>query len=72
MERQPEETFEQLIGARWREEDFVKKVADGYQANLFEEYAKGVDALEGVEKQVLQTQPQDVGNVGTIGAVHIV
>ena len=64
VERKPGETFEQLIGSRWREEDFVQKVANGYQANLYEEYAKGVEALYAVEKHVLRQQAVDVGKAG--------
>ena len=65
-ERKPGETFEQLIGSRWREDDFVKKVATGYQAGLYEEYAKGVEALNAVEKDVLRKQAADVGKAGTV------
>ena len=72
VERKPGETFEQLIGSRWREEDFVKKVANGYQADLYEEYAKGVEALEAVEKEVLRKQSVDVGKAGTTGAGEVV
>ena len=68
VERKPGEIFEQLIGSRWREEDFVEKVANGYQADLYEEYAKGVEALDAAEKEVLKRQAADVEKAGTTGA----
>ena len=53
MERRKGETFEELVGGRWREEDFVKKVAEGYQQGIFEKYSVGVKGLEAVEREVL-------------------
>ena len=70
-ERKPGETFEQLIGGRWKEDEFVKKVADGYQADLYKAYEKGVEALDAVEKEVLKMQVVDVGKSGTTGAAQI-
>ena len=58
MEGQQGETFEQLIGARWKEEDFVKRVADGYQAGIFEQYAGAVEGLMAVEREVLKGERQ--------------
>ena len=71
VERKPGEKFEQLIGARWREEDFVKKVADGYQKGLYERYEKGVEALDAVEKEVLRRQQMNVKKAGVSGAGQI-
>ncbi len=58
------ERFEELIGRRWREEAFVKRVADGYDGKLYEEYEKGVEALEVVEKEVLRGGGVYVGTSG--------
>ena len=71
VERKPGETFEELIGERWREEEFVKKVADGYQEERYKVYEKGVEALEKVEKEVLYKQAVDVGKAGTSGAGQV-
>lgn len=71
MERKAGETFEQLIGARWREEDFVEKIAEGYQKDLYEEYEKGVEALEAAEKEILRCQKADAGEAGTSGAGQV-
>ena len=60
VERKPEETFEDFISSRWREDDFVEKIADGYQEEIFRFYEKGVDGLLAVEKDVLKKQAMDV------------
>jgi len=54
VERRRGETFEQLIGERWREEEFVKRVAEGYQRGVFERYAAAVEGLAAVEREVLR------------------
>jgi len=72
VERKLNETFEQLVGSRWREEEFVKKVADGYQAGLFDKYEKGLEALNAVEQEVLTTQEKDAERAGTTGAGRVV
>lgn len=71
VERKLGETFEELIGGRWREEEFVKKVANGYQRELYEEYESGVEALDAVEKEVLREQAIDVGKAGTTGSGQV-
>lgn len=48
-----------MIGSRWREEEFVEKVADGYQEDKFRYYEKGVDGLEAVETDVLREQAKE-------------
>ena len=71
-ERRPGETFEQLIGSRWKEDAFIERVADGYQADLYEKYGKGVEALHAVEQELLKQQAVDVGKAGTTGAGQVV
>ena len=53
VERKLGETFEDLIGSRWREDEFVEKIADGYQEDIYRFYERGVDELEAVDKDVL-------------------
>ncbi|KAF9894892.1 hypothetical protein FE257_004514 [Aspergillus nanangensis] len=53
MERTDGQTFEDLIGQRWKEEDFIEKIADGYQKGVFEQYGKAVEGFERMELQVL-------------------
>ncbi|QKX53015.1 uncharacterized protein TRUGW13939_00086 [Talaromyces rugulosus] len=56
IERQGNETFEDLIGKRWREEEFVEKIADGYQPALFDQYGSAVEGFDRMEKQVVQEE----------------
>jgi xylulokinase len=50
IERAEGQTFENLIGERWREEEFVEKIAEGYQEGVFELYGKAVEGFEAMEK----------------------
>ncbi|EPS34194.1 hypothetical protein PDE_09158 [Penicillium oxalicum 114-2] len=54
IERAEGQTFEDLIGQRWKEEEFVEKIADGYQEGVFELYGKAVEGFEAMEKRVLE------------------
>ncbi|KAM3415415.1 Xylulose kinase [Cercospora zeina] len=48
------QTFEDLIGGRWDESSFVKRVADGYTEGLFERYGIAVQGFDQMEKSVLK------------------
>lgn len=54
VEREQGETFENFIGGRWREEEFVKKIATGYQEGIFERYGSALDGFDFVEREVLK------------------
>ncbi|KAL8694994.1 MAG: hypothetical protein Q9218_000466 [Villophora microphyllina] len=54
VERKPGQSFEELIGARWEEDRFVEKIAEGYQEGIFEKYGRAVEGLDLVEKEVLK------------------
>lgn len=54
IERKQDETFEDLIGARWREGDFAEKIADGYNKESFEKYGKALKGFEQMEKELLK------------------
>ncbi|RDW61846.1 xylulokinase [Aspergillus mulundensis] len=56
LERKKDQTFEDLIGARWHEEEFIEKIADGYQEEPFERYGKAVEGFEKMELRVLEQQ----------------
>lgn len=58
LERADGQSFEDLIGSRWTEADFVEKIADGYQPQLYEKYGTAVKGFEQMEK-VLLAQYQD-------------
>ena len=57
-ERSQGQSFEDLIGGRWTEADFIEKIADGYQADKYEKYGKALKGFEQMEK-VLLAQLQD-------------
>lgn len=54
VERKEKQSFEELIGARWKEDEFVERIADGYQEGLFEKYGPAVEGLDLIEKEVLK------------------
>ncbi|KAL2181235.1 xylulose kinase-like protein [Thermothelomyces heterothallicus CBS 202.75] len=54
FERAEGETFDDLIGKRWKEEGAIKKVADGYQEGVFEKYGKVLGAFEQMEERILK------------------
>lgn len=54
VERKAGETFEDLIGARWRESEFAEKIADGYNKECFEMYGKALKGFERMENELLK------------------
>ncbi|KAJ5083270.1 Carbohydrate kinase FGGY N-terminal [Penicillium angulare] len=54
MERQPGQTFENLVGQRWNEDEFIEKIADGYQPGLFEKYGEAVEGFAQMEDQIVR------------------
>jgi xylulokinase len=53
-ERRDKQTFEELVGERWNEDAFVKKVADGYREGVFEKYGEALKGFEAMEKEVVK------------------
>jgi xylulokinase len=56
LEREDGQSFEDLIGQRWKEEEFIEKIANGYQADLYERYGKAVTGFEMMEKRILAAE----------------
>jgi xylulokinase len=54
VERKEGETFEDLIGERWRESEFAEKIADGYDPELFEMYGRALKGFERMERELLR------------------
>lgn len=52
-ERQPEQSFDELIGARWKEEGNVQRVDDGYRETEYAKYGNVLAAFEEMENKVL-------------------
>lgn len=59
LERRPSETFEELIGARWVESNFVERIADGYQEGVFEKYGEALAGFEMMEDVLLRRHHRD-------------
>ncbi|GAW11162.1 hypothetical protein ANO14919_005040 [Xylariales sp. No.14919] len=47
------QSFDELIGARWKEEGNVQKVDDGYREREYKRYGDVLDAFEEMESRVL-------------------
>lgn len=48
------ETFDELIGKRWREEGAVERVDDGYREGVFEKYGSVLGAFGEMEETILK------------------
>jgi len=53
LERKSGESFEELIGSRWREDEATVKVDDGYRPEIWKKYEKIVPVFEEMEQRVL-------------------
>lgn len=54
MERGEGETFDELIGKRWREEGAIQRVDEGYKEGVFERYGNVLGAFEEMERRILE------------------
>jgi len=54
FERGEGETFDELIGKRWREEGAISRVDEGYKEGVFERYGEVVPAFERMEGEILK------------------
>jgi xylulokinase len=53
IERKEGESFEELIGGRWRMSEAVEKVDEGYRADVWAEYGSVLGTFEKMEGEVL-------------------
>ena len=54
MERKEGESFDDLIGKRWREDGAIQKVDRGYRDGVFQKYGNVLGAFEEMEQKILQ------------------
>ncbi|TQN74402.1 putative D-xylulose kinase A [Colletotrichum shisoi] len=54
LERAEGESFDELIGKRWKEEGAIQKVDDGFKDGVFQKYQPIVGAFEKMEKTILK------------------
>lgn len=62
VERTKGQTFEDFIGDRWREADFVEKIADGYQKERWGKYEQILEAFEKMEHILLESVAREGGS----------
>jgi xylulokinase len=53
LERHDGETFDELIGKRWKEEGAIQKVDDGFKDGVFQKYGDVLGAFETMELKIL-------------------
>jgi xylulokinase len=54
LERGDKETFDELIGKRWREEGAVERVDEGFRDGTFQQYGSVLGAFEEMEETILK------------------
>jgi xylulokinase len=54
VQRQNGERFEDFLEARWNEEGFVRKIAEGYRKGVFERYGDALKGFAEVEGRAIQ------------------
>jgi len=52
-ERKQGQSFEDLIGGRWDEKQFTRKVAEGYKKGVFETYGEAVKGFDKMEQLII-------------------
>ena len=55
-ERKEGQTFEDFVGGLWKEDDFSRKIADGYQEGVFERFGIALKGFEMMEIEVLKLE----------------
>jgi xylulokinase len=53
MERSEGETFDELIGKRWKEEGNIEKVDEGYRDGTYQKYGNILGGFEAMEQKIL-------------------
>jgi len=56
MERQENETFDDLIGKRWTEEGNIQRIDEGFRDGTYQKYGKLLTAFEALENKILAEQ----------------
>lgn len=52
--REQGEKFEDFLEKRWNEEEFVKKICEGYRKGVWERYGEALSGFEAVEKRAIE------------------
>ena len=59
MERKDGETFDDLIGKRWKEEGSIQRVDQGFRDGTYQKYGNILGAFENMEKELLAQEAKD-------------
>lgn len=59
LERKEGETFDDLIGARWKEEGNIEKIDEGYREEVWGRYGGVLAAFEEMERKVLEGEKRN-------------
>ena len=60
IERRDGESFEELIGGRWRESEAVVKVDEGFRKDVWARYGQALGAFEKMEAEVLKGEERNL------------
>lgn len=69
MERKDGETFDDLIGKRWKEEGSIERVDQGFRDGTYQKYGNVLGAFESMEKELL-AQEKHQPNGHSNGSAH--
>ncbi|KAF2021637.1 xylulose kinase, partial [Aaosphaeria arxii CBS 175.79] len=58
--RKSGEKFEDFLEARWNEDEFVKKITQGYRKGTWERYGEALKGFEEVERRAIQEKGQGI------------
>ncbi|KJZ77043.1 Putative D-xylulose kinase A [Hirsutella minnesotensis 3608] len=59
LEREPNQTFDDLIAARWKEEGAVERIGDSYRPETYAKYGDVLGAFEAMEQHLLAEEKRD-------------
>lgn len=65
VERSEKETFEHLVGKRWKEEGKVEKLVDGYKKGVWEKYGEMLPLFAEAEGKVVRGEAKVVKSLGS-------
>ena len=59
IERKEGQSFEELIGERWKASEAIEKVDEGYRADIWAKYGNVLSTFEEVEEKILAGEERD-------------
>jgi xylulokinase len=65
--RESGESFEDYLEKRWNEEEFVKRICDGYREGVFERYGDVLKGFEELEGKVVKESGEGISGESKAG-----